>query len=104
MGGKCPHRKVKKRRLSHKSARRTKFELKDILFPIYPRANEVGRGVEHEAHAGGRGSSWDGSILLPPLRPVLCERGGEGRAFPVEAPQEEGKAVVGACTAYSTRC
>ncbi|PIA37231.1 hypothetical protein AQUCO_03000073v1 [Aquilegia coerulea] len=28
MGGKCPHRKVKKRRLSHKSARRTKFELK----------------------------------------------------------------------------
>ncbi|KAJ8623628.1 hypothetical protein MRB53_032158 [Persea americana] len=25
MGGKCPHRKVKKRRLSHKSARRTKF-------------------------------------------------------------------------------
>ncbi|XP_047336199.1 zinc finger protein 593 [Impatiens glandulifera] len=28
MGGKCPHRKVKKRRFSHKSARRTKFELK----------------------------------------------------------------------------
>ncbi|KAL7136708.1 hypothetical protein ABFS83_10G048500 [Erythranthe nasuta] len=27
MGGKCPHRKVKKRRYSHKSARRTKFEL-----------------------------------------------------------------------------
>ncbi|XP_068640719.1 uncharacterized protein [Aristolochia californica] len=25
MGGKCPHRKVKKRRLSHKSARREKF-------------------------------------------------------------------------------
>ncbi|KAJ6805952.1 zinc finger C2H2 protein [Iris pallida] len=35
MGGKCPHRKVKKRRLSHKSARRTKFELKDILFPLF---------------------------------------------------------------------
>ncbi|EYU29873.1 hypothetical protein MIMGU_mgv1a025618mg, partial [Erythranthe guttata] len=32
MGGKCPHRKVKKRRYSHKSARRTKFELMDILF------------------------------------------------------------------------
>ncbi|XP_072976069.1 zinc finger C2H2 protein ECU02_0310 [Typha angustifolia] len=28
MGGKCPHRKVKKRRLSHKTARRTKFQLK----------------------------------------------------------------------------
>ncbi|KAI3878092.1 hypothetical protein MKW98_003032 [Papaver atlanticum] len=26
--GKCPHRKVKKRRLSHKTARRTKFETK----------------------------------------------------------------------------
>ncbi|OAY65950.1 zinc finger C2H2 protein ECU02_0310 [Ananas comosus] len=28
MGGKCPHRKVKKRRLSHKSARRSKFLVK----------------------------------------------------------------------------
>ncbi|XP_050226633.1 uncharacterized protein LOC126676466 [Mercurialis annua] len=28
MGGKCPSRKVKKRRYSHKTARRTKFELK----------------------------------------------------------------------------
>ncbi|GMP84926.1 hypothetical protein CsSME_00038265 [Camellia sinensis var. sinensis] len=28
MGGKCPHRKVKKRRYSHKTSRRTKFELK----------------------------------------------------------------------------
>ena len=28
MGGKCPHRKVKKRRLSHKTARRGKFLLK----------------------------------------------------------------------------
>lgn len=28
MGGKCPHRKVKKRRFSHKSARRSKFLLK----------------------------------------------------------------------------
>ncbi|CAA0830449.1 zinc finger (C2H2 type) family protein [Striga hermonthica] len=32
MGGKCPHRSVRKRRYSHKSARRTKFLLKDILF------------------------------------------------------------------------
>ncbi|KAM0949669.1 putative transcription factor C2H2 family [Dioscorea sansibarensis] len=31
MGGKCPHRKVKKRRFSHKTARRSKFLLKDIL-------------------------------------------------------------------------
>lgn len=28
MGGKCPHRRVKKRRYSHKQFRRTKFELK----------------------------------------------------------------------------
>ncbi|PON49060.1 hypothetical protein PanWU01x14_233260 [Parasponia andersonii] len=32
MGGKCPHRSVKKRRYSHKAARRTKFLVKDILF------------------------------------------------------------------------
>lgn len=32
MGGKCPHRKVKKRRLSHKTDRRSKFLVKDILF------------------------------------------------------------------------
>ncbi|KAE8099655.1 hypothetical protein FH972_017617 [Carpinus fangiana] len=34
MGGKCPHRHVKKRRYSHKTARRTQFLLKDILFGI----------------------------------------------------------------------
>ncbi|WCJ34504.1 zinc finger (C2H2 type) family protein [Euphorbia peplus] len=34
MGGKCPNRKVKKRRYSHKTARRSKFELKDILLPL----------------------------------------------------------------------
>ncbi|KAL6998197.1 hypothetical protein U1Q18_008324 [Sarracenia purpurea var. burkii] len=28
MGGKCPHRKVKKRRYSHKTFRRSKFQLK----------------------------------------------------------------------------
>ncbi|CAA7403357.1 unnamed protein product [Spirodela intermedia] len=31
MGGKCPHRRGKKRGFSHKTARRTKFLLKDIL-------------------------------------------------------------------------
>lgn len=35
MGGKCPHRHVKKRRYSHKTARRTKFELKDILSQFF---------------------------------------------------------------------
>ncbi|KAG5556856.1 hypothetical protein RHGRI_007192 [Rhododendron griersonianum] len=34
MGGKCPHRKVKKRRYSHKTSRRTKFEIKDILSSV----------------------------------------------------------------------
>ncbi|KAK9920979.1 hypothetical protein M0R45_029513 [Rubus argutus] len=32
MGGKCPHRSVKKRRYSHKTHRRSKFLVKDILF------------------------------------------------------------------------
>ncbi|KAK7856742.1 zinc finger protein 593 [Quercus suber] len=32
MGGKCPHRNVKKRRYSHKTHRRDKFLVKDILF------------------------------------------------------------------------
>lgn len=32
MGGKCPHRRVKKRRYSHKTFRRDKFLVKDILF------------------------------------------------------------------------
>ncbi|KAI5665260.1 hypothetical protein M9H77_24583 [Catharanthus roseus] len=32
MGGKCPHRSVKKRRYSHKTHRRAKFLVKDILF------------------------------------------------------------------------
>lgn len=35
MGGKCPSRKVKKRRFSHKTARRSKFLLKDILFVVF---------------------------------------------------------------------
>lgn len=35
MGGKCPHRKVKKRRYSHKTSRRTKFEIKDILSVVF---------------------------------------------------------------------
>ncbi|KAF4403396.1 hypothetical protein G4B88_008042 [Cannabis sativa] len=32
MGGKCPHRSVKKRRYSHKTHRRDKFLINDILF------------------------------------------------------------------------
>ncbi|RVW92237.1 hypothetical protein CK203_027219 [Vitis vinifera] len=35
MGGKCPSRKVKKRRYSHKTARRDKFLLKDILLSTF---------------------------------------------------------------------
>lgn len=49
MGGKCPHRKVKKRRYSHKTSRRTKFEIKDILSVVFslfffPRFLAVSRG------------------------------------------------------------
>lgn len=35
MGGKCPHRSVKKRRYSHKTFRRAKFLSKDILFVVF---------------------------------------------------------------------
>ncbi|XP_006848901.2 zinc finger protein 593 [Amborella trichopoda] len=42
MGGKCPHRKVKKRRLSHKSARRTKFLVKgdDMIYKAVQKPEE----------------------------------------------------------------
>lgn len=41
MGGKCPHRSVKKRRYSHKTARRTKFLVKgdDV---VYEELNNLG--------------------------------------------------------------
>ncbi|CBI30137.3 unnamed protein product, partial [Vitis vinifera] len=40
MGGKCPSRKVKKRRYSHKTARRDKFLLKDILLSTFSILNK----------------------------------------------------------------
>ncbi|XP_058082137.1 uncharacterized protein LOC131230300 [Magnolia sinica] len=43
MGGKCPHRKVKKRRLSHKSARREKFLVKGDDM-VYSELRKVGDG------------------------------------------------------------
>ncbi|MQL78764.1 hypothetical protein Taro_011188, partial [Colocasia esculenta] len=42
MGGKCPHRKVKKRRFSHKTSRRSKFLLKDILLRLPDRLSSAG--------------------------------------------------------------
>ncbi|KAL0918320.1 hypothetical protein M5K25_010322 [Dendrobium thyrsiflorum] len=44
MGGKCPHRKVKKRRFSHKSARRSNFLLKgdDMVFDELKKLVESG--------------------------------------------------------------
>ncbi|KAF6173568.1 hypothetical protein GIB67_022927 [Kingdonia uniflora] len=47
MGGKCSHRKVKKRRLSHKTARRDKFQVKgdDV---VYVSLKKVESGVEAE--------------------------------------------------------
>ncbi|KAH7690441.1 bud site selection protein 20 [Dioscorea alata] len=46
MGGKCPHRKVKKRRFSHKTARRSKFLLKgdDAVYDELLKLAEVGEG------------------------------------------------------------
>ncbi|KAM0051304.1 hypothetical protein Hdeb2414_s0007g00234971 [Helianthus debilis subsp. tardiflorus] len=35
MGGKCPHRRVKKRRYSHKTFHLPKFLVKDILFIVF---------------------------------------------------------------------
>ncbi|KAF6137308.1 hypothetical protein GIB67_036345 [Kingdonia uniflora] len=47
MGGKCSHRKVKKRRLSYKIARRDKFQVKgDIV--VYNSLKKVESGVEAE--------------------------------------------------------
>ncbi|XP_057745736.1 uncharacterized protein LOC130963649 [Arachis stenosperma] len=42
MGGKCPHRSVKKRRYSHKTARRTKFLIKgdDMVYDQLNKADE----------------------------------------------------------------
>ncbi|KAF6170178.1 hypothetical protein GIB67_038711 [Kingdonia uniflora] len=47
MGGKCPHRKVKKRRLSHKIARKDKFQVKgdDV---VYDSLKKVESGVDVE--------------------------------------------------------
>ncbi|CAN6459097.1 unnamed protein product [Victoria cruziana] len=54
MGGKCPHRKVKKRRLSHKSARRSKFLLKgddavyEELHKVGEESGEVPRPLDED--------------------------------------------------------
>lgn len=48
MGGKCPHRKVKKRRLSHKSARRTKF-LRKGDDAVYTELSKVEDGGESKS-------------------------------------------------------
>ena len=47
MGGKCPHRKVKKRRLSHKTARRGKFLLKadDAVYDELVKLADQGKEV-----------------------------------------------------------
>ncbi|KAJ4778184.1 Zinc finger protein 593 [Rhynchospora pubera] len=44
MGGKCPHRKVKKRRFSHKTSRRSKFLLKgdDMVYQEIMKQAEMG--------------------------------------------------------------
>ncbi|KMZ63270.1 hypothetical protein ZOSMA_41G01130 [Zostera marina] len=52
MGGKCPHRKVKKRRLSNKSARRIKFLVKgdDVVYDeLLKAAEEAAKGTETKA-------------------------------------------------------
>ncbi|CAD6265118.1 unnamed protein product [Miscanthus lutarioriparius] len=48
MGGKCPHRKVKKRRLSHKTARRGKFLLKadDAVYDELVKLADQGKDAE----------------------------------------------------------
>jgi bud site selection protein 20 len=48
MGGKCPHRKVKKRRLSHKTARRGKFLLKadDAVYEELVKLADHGKDAE----------------------------------------------------------
>jgi bud site selection protein 20 len=51
MGGKCPHRKVKKRRLSHKTARRGKFLLNadDAVYDELVKLADKGKDCEGKA-------------------------------------------------------
>ncbi|MCH1921997.1 hypothetical protein L9G15_21570, partial [Shewanella sp. A3A] len=48
MGGKCPHRKVKKRRLSHKTARRGKFLVKadDAVYDELVKLADAGKDAD----------------------------------------------------------
>ncbi|KAF1877913.1 hypothetical protein Lal_00038223 [Lupinus albus] len=57
MGGKCPHRHVKKRRYSHKSARRTKFEIKgdDMVYDNLKKPDEERKPLPVDEDLPGMG-------------------------------------------------
>ncbi|KAI4310419.1 hypothetical protein MLD38_035399 [Melastoma candidum] len=54
MGGKCPHRKVKKRRFSHKTARRSKFLLKGDDAVYEPEDNREALPVDEDLPGMGQ--------------------------------------------------
>ncbi|XP_015898424.3 uncharacterized protein LOC107431907 [Ziziphus jujuba] len=57
MGGKCPHRKVKKRRLSHKTDRRAKFLVKgdDMVYDELRKTDEERKSLPLDEDLPGMG-------------------------------------------------
>ncbi|XP_004510169.1 uncharacterized protein [Cicer arietinum] len=57
MGGKCPHRKVKKRRLSHKTDRRAKFLIKgdDMVYDELNKPEEERKALPLDEDLPGMG-------------------------------------------------
>ncbi|XP_050142513.1 uncharacterized protein LOC126618477 isoform X1 [Malus sylvestris] len=57
MGGKCPHRSVKKRRYSHKTHRRAKFEIKgdDMVYDGLKKAEKGAKPLPQDQDLPGMG-------------------------------------------------
>lgn len=109
MGGKCPHRKVKKRRLSHKTARRGKFLVKadDAVYDELVKLADAGKDADatqlpvdedlpgmgqfyclhcdQQQTQQAKAPAWRGwwlrglSLLSPPSSSAEAEEGGDGR-------------------------
>ncbi|XP_058763121.1 uncharacterized protein LOC131636528 [Vicia villosa] len=60
MGGKCPHRKVKKRRLSHKTDRRARFLIKgdDMVYDELKKPEEERKALPVDEDLPGMGQHY----------------------------------------------
>ncbi|KAL8168299.1 hypothetical protein V2J09_009798 [Rumex salicifolius] len=60
MGGKCPHRAVKKRRYSHKTKRRSKFEIKgdDLVYDDLKKGDEERKPLPFDDDLPGMGQHY----------------------------------------------